>query len=331
MSTNILFTSVGRRVELLRAFRKAYETLGIPGRIVAVDVDPLAPALRLADRPYIVPRLNDPQFIPTLEKIVQREEVAAVFPLIDPDIPVLAAHRQVFEAAGARVAVVSERAAAIAADKWLTGELFQKLGLPTPRSWLPEQISCQSVEYPLFVKPRHGSASEKTFRVDNGRELDFFKQYVPNAIVQEYLPGPEITSDVICDLNGNLLGVVSRQRIRVRAGEVIVGKTVFDAAIAQGCGQLATVLPAIGPITVQCIMDNGLPKFTEINARMGGGLPLGIAAGANSAEWLLASVAGIEVEIPPIGSYQRDLHLSRFDDSMFLSEDDREQMANHRL
>jgi carbamoyl-phosphate synthase large subunit len=47
---NVLFTSAGRRVELLRAFRRAYATLGLDGRVVAVDVDPLAPALSAADR-----------------------------------------------------------------------------------------------------------------------------------------------------------------------------------------------------------------------------------------------------------------------------------------
>lgn len=59
---NVLFTSVGRRMELLRAFKRAYANLGLSGHIVAVDIDPLAPALQEADRPYIVPRLSDPAY-----------------------------------------------------------------------------------------------------------------------------------------------------------------------------------------------------------------------------------------------------------------------------
>ncbi|HHH82980.1 MAG TPA: hypothetical protein ENL35_08315, partial [Chloroflexi bacterium] len=42
---NLLFTSVGRRVELMNAFREAYARLGLRGRLVAPDTDPLAPAL----------------------------------------------------------------------------------------------------------------------------------------------------------------------------------------------------------------------------------------------------------------------------------------------
>lgn len=91
-AVNVLFTSVGRRVELLRAFRRAYDSLRLAGRIIAVDIDPLAPGLQVADRCYIVPRLSMPDYIPTLVEICERERVNLVFPLIDPDIPIPWSH-----------------------------------------------------------------------------------------------------------------------------------------------------------------------------------------------------------------------------------------------
>ncbi len=331
MNVNILFTSVGRRVELLRSFRKAYQTLGISGRIVALDVDPLAPALRLADRPCIVPRVDRPEYISVLLKIIRDEQIAAVFPLIDPDVPVLAEHRKLLESTGARLAVVSSAAARIAADKWETNSLFKRLGLTVPRSWLPGQFEPAESDYPLFIKPRFGSASAQTFKVEDARQLAFFSDYVDRPIVQEFLPGPETTNDVVCDLDGRVLSVVSRQRIRVRAGEVIVGKTVFDPAIADACLRIAEALPAVGPITVQCIYNGTAPAFTEINARLGGGLPLGIAAGADSPQWLLAAAANLPVCIPVQGAYRSELYLSRFDDSLFTTEADCERMASRDL
>lgn len=331
MNVNLLFTSAGRRVELLRSFRRAYAKLGVGGRIVAIDCDPLAPALRQADAAYIVPRLDDPGYVPALLEILRREQPAIVFPLIDPDIPVLAENRQALEATGTRLAVVSSRAARIAADKWLTNELFDRLGLTVPRSWLPHGLDPEGAEYPLFIKPRFGSASQQTFKVEDARQLEFFLQYVPRPILQEHLSGPEITNDVICDTGGKVLSVVSRQRIRVRAGEVIVGKTIFDREITDACLRIARALPAVGPITVQCMLRGGRPAFTEINARLGGGLPLGIAAGADSPLWLLAAAADVPVDIPPLGSYRTGLYLSRFDDSLFLTEADREEMESHRV
>ena len=321
-SMNILFTSVGRRVELLRAFKRAHADLGLTGNIVAVDIDPLAPALQEADCPYIVPRISEPAYIPALVEICSREQVHLVFPLIDPDIPVLARHRQELEATGARVVVVSQEATTTTADKWLTYQFFRRLDVPTPVSWLPEEARNTDLEYPVFIKPRFGSAGKHTFKVHNERELAFFLDYVPDPIIQEYLPGPEITNDVICDFEGNVLAVVSRQRIEVRWGEVAKGKTIYDPEIIQHCVTIARGLKAIGPITVQCMVREDQPYFTEINPRFGGGVPMGIAAGVQSPHWLLALAAGHKIEVPPLGSYQVGLYLTRFDDSFFLTEAD---------
>ena len=321
---NILFSSVGRRVELIREFHRAYQQLCIKGKIIAIDNDPLAPALQIASLYFIVPRLTSTEYLPTLIEICRRNRVHLIFPLIDTDIPVLSQHRQELEAAGARAVVISEEAAKITADKWMTYLFFQSLDVPTPRSWLAEEASDVDFEYPVFIKPRFGSAGKNSHKVSNERELSFFLEYVHDPIVQEYLPGPEITNDVICDFKGNVLAVVSRERIEVRWGEVSKGITIYDSSIIDACLRIAKELKAVGPITVQCIIKNGVPHFTEINARFGGGIPLGIAAGVDSPRWLLAKAAGLEVEIPPLGSYQVGLRMTRFDNSFFLSGENNE-------
>jgi carbamoyl-phosphate synthase large subunit len=328
---NVLFTSVGRRVELLRCMRAAYKSLGLSGRIVAVDIDPLAPALREADAFYIVPRLDRPDYISKLHAILQREQIAAVFPLIDPDIPVLADHRQVLETGTTRLAVVPSEAAKIVSDKRLTNDFFKRLGLPIARSWMPDELTGDLPPFPLFIKPRFGSASVQTFRLENKEQLEFFAEYVKLPIIQECLAGPEITNDVVCDLEGKVLSVVSRERIRVRSGEVIVGKTVYDPNISENCVKIAEALPAIGPITVQCMMHEGSPRFTEINARFGGGMPAGIAAGADSLVWLLASMAGIPIDVPPLRSYRANMYFSRFEETSYLNEAELEAMASHNI
>ena len=317
---NVLFTSVGRRVELLRSFSRAHVELGLSGKIVASDVDPLAPGLQVAGTRRLLPRIDSPEYIPELERLLEEERITVVFPLIDPDIPVLARHRAQLERFGARLAVVSPEACRITADKWKTQSFFAELGLPVARTWLPGQRQPEAEEYPLLIKPRFGSAAQHVFQISNAEELAFFERYVSNPIIQEYLSGPEITSDVICDLDGRLLTVVSRQRTRVRAGEVLIGKTVFDPSIIDACVQVAKCLPAIGPITVQCMLHQGKPVFTEINARLGGGAPATVAAGVDFPRWLLARAAEMPLEAPAIGTYRTEVYFSRFDDSFILSE-----------
>ncbi len=326
---NILFTSVGRRVELMRAFRQAYAALGLKGSIVATDIDPLAPALGEVDRYYLVPQVDDPEYISGLAKICRTESVRLVFPLIDPDIPVLAAGRELLEASGAALAAVPAKAARIVHDKWKTYQFLRAAGLSAPKSW--KSLPAGKLGFPLFVKPRIGSAGRGGQKVDTQAELKLALRRTPEPLVQQYLTGPEVTSDVTCGLDGRVWAVVSRQRIEVRWGEVAKGVTIRNEEILAGCVKIARELEARGPITVQCILQDGRPYFTEINARFGGGLPLGIAAGVPSPRWYLAQAAGIPFETPNLGSYQTGLYLTRYDESRFLSEAQYAEIARHRL
>ena len=331
MDITILFTSVGRRVELLNLFRDAYRSLGLNGRIIGMDIDPLAPALSVADDHYIVPRLDDPAFGSQLMEICRREKVDLVFPTIDPDIPMLARYRTELKRIGSQALVVCPEAAAVAADKWKTAKFFQSLDINTPRCWLPADLESLSPQFPLFIKPRYGSASKNAFKVRNAQELAFFADYVSDPIVQEFIEGCEITNDVVCDLHGEVIAVVSRKRIEVRSGEVAKGMTVYDPQITETCIRIASGLQAVGPVTVQCIVKDGQPYFTEINARVGGGAPLGVRAGVDWPRWLLAQATGQKLAPLPVGTYQTGLCMSRFDDSIFLSEAECEKVASRRL
>ncbi|HLP82286.1 MAG TPA: ATP-grasp domain-containing protein [Nitrosomonas sp.] len=328
---NILFTSAGRRVELLRAFRNAYQALGLSGNIIAVDANPLAPCLNFADRSYLVPSLSSPDYISSIAAICRKEHIKLVFPLIDPDIPLLAEHRESIEITGAEVVVLSKEAVAVTSDKLCTHNFFDRIGVLTPRSWLPIELNPANVPYPLFIKPRHGSAGKDSFKVENAEQLIYFSKYIADPIIEEFLSGPEITNDVLCDLKGKVLAVVSRERIEVRSGEVAKGVTIYNEQIMHSCIRITEALGGKGQITIQCIMNDGIPYFTEINARFGGGTPLGIAAGCDGPQWLLAQAAGISIEIPPMGTYDLGLYVTRFDDSMLLTKNEYEKITRNSL
>lgn len=317
---NILFTSVGKRIELIKAFREAYQSLHLDGKIIGTDINPLAPALQVVDSYRIVPEVQSKEYIPALIEICRNEQIDLIFPLIDPEIPLLSNNKELFEAIGVRLSVVSPDVSVICHDKWLMSEFFRSIKLTTPRSWLPSEINVDDLQFPLFIKPRDGNASLNVHRLNNKKELLFFVEYVRNPIIQEYIDGIEVTIDVICDLDGKILGIVPRQRLEVRSGEITKGVTIYHKDIIESCRLIAEKLPVIGPITIQCIIRDDLVCFTEINARFGGGVPLSIAAGVNSPQWLLAHAAGIEIEIPPIGTFTTGLYMTRYDSSFFLTD-----------
>jgi carbamoyl-phosphate synthase large subunit len=329
MTPSILFTSAGRRVELLRLFRDSIKNLHSDFRIVCTDIDKLAPALQIADVSYLVPRSTDPNYVPTLLRLCQKEDVRAIFPLIDPDIPILAGAIDEFARLGTRVGTGSLAASECTGDKWLTTQFFDRIVLPSPLSWLPADLVRINPQFPLFIKPRRGSAGKGAYKVGTHEELAFFLKRVDDPIIQQFVDGAEITTDVTCDLDGNILAIVSRRRMEVRSGEVSKGETVFVQEILESCIQIAKALPAIGPITVQCIMQENKPYFTEINARFGGGVPLAAAAGADITTWILQHIAGLPVVNLPLGTYTRGVFMTRYDDSFFLTEADCDKLASN--
>jgi carbamoyl-phosphate synthase large subunit len=329
-SVNLLLVSAGRRVELVRLFRKAYADLGLSGRILATDIDPLAPALQEVDAYFITPRVDDPQFVPALARLCRTESISLIFPLIDPAIPILAARRDEIEASGARLAAVSAAAAERTRDKWQFHRWLSDRGFAAPEAWLPEDLPSRPA-FPLFIKPRFGSAGRQAVRVDDAEALAFYLPRAEQPVIQAYLDGPEVTNDVFCSLGGEVWAVVSRRRIEVRWGEVHKGVTVREPALLEACAAMARALPAAGPITIQCLLQDGEPRFTEINARFAGGMPLAVAAGVPAPLWYLQEAAGMTVAAPPLGTYREGVYLTRYDESFFLEGRGDEPLASRRL
>ena len=105
-----------------------------------------------------------------------------------------------------------------------TGAFFKKNSIDTPEIYSAEDIDRGRYRLPLMVKPNDGSASRMVFKAETDEQLEFFRHYVPNAIIQEFIDGDEYTLDVFVDLNGAVRCVVPRLRIEVRAGEVSKGQ-----------------------------------------------------------------------------------------------------------
>lgn len=314
---NILFTGVGRRVELVLSFKRAFEALAVKGKIVGVDASDLAPAKEFVDVFYKVPQTSDPGYKTVLLEILNREKVNMVFPLIDYDVPVLSELKAQVEEEDIWFAVPHYPVVLIGVDKWFAFQEFMKAGIPTPITWQGKP-QFRDLKFPLVVKPRSGSAGKDVFVAENELELHVFMSKVGNPIVQEFISGKEITTDVYCDRSGDIVGFVSRERIEIRGGEVSKGKTVYLDEIATLVLDFCNRFRPEGPLNIQCIVDEeGRPWCTEVNFRFGGGSPLGFAAGVRAPEWYIGNFMGDNISPGPLGVYKRDLYMARYDQSVF--------------
>jgi len=320
---NILFTSAGRRVVLLRSFRAALQDLGLHGSICVSDLKKNAPALHEADQFDLVPPIHDPGYISALEAICRKRKIKLLIPLVDHELHLLSQHRQRFEDFGTQILISSPETTALTLDKKHTGAFFTSVGVGTPKIFdIEATLRDPKVRFPLLIKPSNGSSSIGVNRVDDLGELRFYRSHTRNAILQEFITGQEYTLDVLVDFHGKVRSVVPRLRIETRAGEVSKGITVKDQDIIAAGIKVVEQLPgARGCITVQCFKTpEGSIQFIEINPRFGGGFPLADQAGAHFPRWILQWLSGQDPQIK-LDGWQAGLAMLRFDDAVFVTHE----------
>lgn len=315
---NILFTSSGRRSSLLQQFRKVFVQHKICGSIMTADLKQTAPTAFFSDKHFIVPRVTDSNYISELLRICQREEIDIIIPLIDTELVVFSENRHIFEELGVKLLVSSKELNEISSDKTKSYKFFQDRNISTPKVFSDDEIYNKQYQFPLLIKPLDGSSSVGVTKINNEKELFFFKDYIPNAMVQEFITGTEYTIDVMVDFNGNIRTVVPRLRLETRAGEVSKGVTKKDSDIIAAVQQVVKSLPGpVGCITLQCFKkENGEITFIEINPRFGGGVPLSIEAGANFPLWVLQICSG-ETFSEEDYNWRENLTMLRYDEAVF--------------
>ncbi|PHA03093.1 transcriptional regulator [Bacillus pseudomycoides] len=315
---NILFTSSGRRVALIKKFKEAFEQEKMNGNIITADLKETAPTVYFSDKHFIVPRVTEENYVEELLQICQKENISLIIPLIDTELILLAENKPIFEEIGVKVLVSSKELNEIANNKVNTYNFFISHNILTPKVYSDEEIHRKKYQFPVLIKPRDGSSSKGVTKIKNEKELNFFKDYIPNAMIQEYVSGEEYTVDVMVDFDGNIKTIVPRLRIETRAGEVSKGVTKKDHKIIKAVENVVKNLPApVGCITLQCFKKaDGEITFIEINPRFGGGIPLSIEAGANFPLWTIKMCQG-EVFAEKDFSWKENLMMLRYDEAVF--------------
>src|SRR5919201_3026164 len=126
----VLFTCAGLRVDIVTAFRDAGATT------IAVDLDPLAPALYHADRYALVGPIVEDAYIPSIRDLVRAHGVDVIVPLADMDQLKLAHARDELDAL---VLLPDVDVVDRMSDKYLAHELFEEHGFDSPATYLPQE------------------------------------------------------------------------------------------------------------------------------------------------------------------------------------------------
>lgn len=313
---NILFCSAGRRCELLKNFRR---TMGNEGKIVATDSSLTAPAIYMADKHYIVPRIDDENYISTILDICKNEEIQAVTTLIDPEIMILAEDRNKFEEIGVEVLTPYKETAEICFDKYVMYEYLKEKGIRTVLTYSDIESFKKGqeegeIDFPVFVKPRTGSGSVGARKVEDMKTLEKAMIEDSSLIIQELMSDAlDIDADIYVDtISNQAVSLFSKKKLETKIGGASKTVSFKDDNLNQFASDVLREFKFNGPIDMDFWYRDGQYYLSEINPRFGGGYLHAYGAGVDFVKLIVNNVNGIENK-PCFGNYEDDIVMMMYD------------------
>lgn len=311
---NILFCSAGRRVELLKDFRKSMDE---DDRIIAADLSRLAPALYVADAHYLVPRIDAPDYLDTILDICRRENINAVTTLIDPEIELLAKNRARFEEIGVEVLAPYAETAELCFDKFKMYQYLTAHGVPTPDTWGDYASAMAAVEngslaFPVFVKPRTGSGSVGARRVQDADTLKALCEADSSLIIQRLMHG-DLDADVYIDtISHKAVSAFSKRKLETKIGGASKTISFKDEKLFDFIRRITELLKFNGPVDMDFFYQDGTYYLSEVNPRFGGAYLHAYGAGVDFIKLIKNNLNGME-NAPAFGNYENDVVMMMYD------------------
>jgi len=315
---NILITSAGRRVSLVRMFKKELKRVFPDSKLYTADADPLlSAACYESDGAFKVIKNDAGGYVDELLALALDKDIKIIVPTIDTGLQVLSESKELFAQHGISLITCSNEFVTTCRDKRKTSQFFVENGIGTPEIYNREDL-----KFPLFIKPYDGSMSIDTFFVEKEEKLSkqhfsnekfMFMEYVDNSKFNEF------TIDMYYDKNSQLRCLVPRKRIEVRGGEINKGVTVKGYVFDFLKKKLHHIKGACGCVTLQ-LFHNAITneiKALEINPRFGGGYPLSYLAGANYPRNIISEYL-LDSDVESYDGWEDNLLMLRYDDEILV-------------
>ena len=320
---NILITSAGRRVSLVKFFQKELKIIYSDAKVFTTDANPeYSSACRISDGYFEVPRVDKINYIDSLLDIVLKNNISLIIPTIDTELLILSSNIELFKKHKVEIVISDYEVIQIFRDKRLTHNFFEKQQIN-----FAKEFTKTNFILPMYIKPIDGSRSIDNYVITDKEQLTEYHLSNLKLMFLEYLDHKihtEFTIDLYFDKNSDLKCLIPRQRLEVRDGEVNKAITKNKKFIPEIWQKLKKIDGFRGCITLQVFVNNISNKIygIEINPRFGGGYPLSYLAGGNFPKWIIQEYLIGTVNIPIFKNWEKNLMMLRYDDEVLVHDFD---------
>ena len=203
---------------------------------------------------------------PRSPRLREEHDVRLVVPLNDLDFPVLARERE--QLAPALVLLPDADASARMSDKLEAHHFFVANGIPSPRSWAPEDVPGDA-RFPVLVKAREGFGSRNIHRAaDRTSSRSSSHTRTCRRSCRRSASARSSRSTSSADMDGRCLNAIPRTMLLSKGGESIKGVSIKDRELIEHGARVAEIVGIKGPANVQCFRepDGSLPDHGRQHA-----------------------------------------------------------------
>ncbi len=313
---NLLILSAGTRNKVVQYFKRE---CGENDRVIATDCSNLAPAVYDADKFYLVPRITHPDYLNIILDICKKENITGVLSLIDPELSLIAKHKEDFAAVGTTVIVPDYDLVETCFDKYKMYQKLCELGIPTGKCYVEKEKFYQEkkggkISYPVFVKPVCGSASMHINKVTSDEELEVLFALYDDLMIQEFMDGTEYGADVYIDmLTGKVSTIFVKKKIKMRAGETDKSVSIKEEALFELLTKFVETCGFKGIIDIDIFKIGEQYYISEVNPRFGGGYPHAYESGVNVPALIFKNLRG-EKNTNTVGQYKEGICMMKYNE-----------------
>lgn len=312
-----LFTSAGRRVQLLKDFR---DSLGDSARIIVTDMSNVAPSIFVADDFYLAPSIHSDGYVDFLLDICEREHVKAITSLIDPEIEILAENRSRFLEHGVLPLCPAKETAHLCFDKYAMYVYLRDHGIETIRTFATLEdfraaYEAGAIDFPVFIKPRTGSGSVGAEKILTMADLeDRFRAPKFDYIIQEFMDCEDCDADVYIDaISHQAVAAFSKRKIETKIGGASKTISFKDEKLFAFIQRIVKQFEFNGPVDMDFFCKDGTYYLSEVNPRFGGAYLHAYGSGVDFPRLIRNNIHGITNE-EQFGNYEEGTVMLMYDD-----------------
>jgi len=306
-------------------------------RIICTDVKEDFAGIYLSDKSFQIPKANqEEEYLKSLIDICTKERIDVILPQNTAELELLANNKKVFLEVGTKIVVSDPLQIKIANNKYYLLQKCQSLKIPYPEFFLVrnknELINSAKrlgwPQKPFVVKPPASNGSRGIRIIDENKDykslyynekptslfirMDEFIEIIGDVfeplLIMEYLPGEEITVDVL--KMGDRFLAIPRIRDEIRSGISFKNRADKKEDLMSYSKTISDSLDLKFCFGFQFKYDsNSIPKILECNPRVQGTMIFSTFMGANI---IYASVKSCMGEALPEFSLNWDTKLIRY-------------------